>query len=163
MKKFLFYLLQFTWGLPQNLVGLIAFLVMRKTCRHERFHNAFVTYVQTDKPFGGVSLGIFIFVNADRTGEWLHDTRIHEYGHTIQSIVLGPIWPFVIALPSVIWCNFPPLCRYRKEKDISYYALYCEGWANLWGSRFSGESFVTDEMLHRGRFGKPWKQQDKEQ
>ena len=163
MKKFLFYLLQFTWGLPQNLVGLIAFLVMRKTCRHDRFHNAFVTYVQTAKPFGGVSLGIFIFVNADRTEEWLHDTRIHEYGHTIQSIVLGPIWPFVIALPSVIWGNFPPLFRYRTEKDVSDYALYCEGWANLWGSRFSGESFVTDEMLHRGRFGKPWKQQEKEQ
>lgn len=157
MKKFLFYLLQFTWGLPQNLAGLVAYLMMCGKFKHERYQNAVVTYVQTQKPFGGISLGIFIFVNADRSEEWLHDTRIHEYGHTIQSVVLGPVWPLVIALPSIIWCNFGPLCRYRKEKDVSYYTLYCEGWANVWGSRFSGESFVTDEMLNRGRYGKPWK------
>lgn len=157
MKKFLFYLVQFTWGLPQNLVGLIAFLVMGKKYKHDRFCNAFVTYVETDKPFGGISLGIFIFVNAKRSEGWLEDTRIHEYGHTIQSIVLGPIWVLVIALPSLIWCNFKPICKYRKEHDVSYYTLYCEGWANLWGSRFSGKEFTTKEMLERGRFGKPWK------
>jgi oligoendopeptidase F len=37
--------------------------------------------------FGGVSIGIFIFMNPDRPEDWLHDTRIHEYGHTIQSLV----------------------------------------------------------------------------
>ena len=157
MKKVLFYFVQFTWGILQNLVGLIGFLLFSGKYRHDRFHNAFVTYVDTDKPFGGISLGIFIFVNGKRSEEWLHDTRIHEYGHTIQSLVLGPMWPLVIALPSFIWCNFPPLCRYRKENDVSYYALYCEGWANIWGSKASGQDFITEEMLTRGWFGKPWK------
>ena len=159
MKKFLFYLVQFTWGLAQNLVGLIAFLALSKKYRHEKFENAFVTFVDTEKPFGGISLGIFIFVNGKRKDEWLHDTCVHEYGHTIQSLVLGPVWPFVIALPSVIWCNFPPLTRYRKEKDVSYYALYCEGWANVWGSRASGQPFLTGEMRTRGYYGKPWPEQ----
>ena len=45
MKKFLFYLVQFTWALPQNLVGGIGFLALRKKYKHERFNNAFVTYV----------------------------------------------------------------------------------------------------------------------
>ena len=62
MKKFLFYLVQFTWALPQNLVGGIGFLALRKKYKHERFNNAFVTYVPHDN-FGGVSLGIFIFMN----------------------------------------------------------------------------------------------------
>ena len=62
MKKFLFYLVQFTWALPQNLVGGIGFLALRKKYKHERFNNAFVTYVPHDN-FGGVSLvGI---LNAD--------------------------------------------------------------------------------------------------
>lgn len=65
MKKFLFYLVQFTWALPQNLVGGIGFLALRKKYKHERFNNAFVTYVPHDN-FGGVSLGIFIFMNPDR-------------------------------------------------------------------------------------------------
>lgn len=158
MKKALFYLVQFTWGFVQNLVGLIGFLVLYKKTRHARFHNAVITYVDTDKSFGGISLGIFIFVNGKKSEEWLHDTHIHEYGHTIQSVVLGPLYFPVIGFPSIVWCNFPPIVRYRKKNDVSYYTIYCEGWANLWGSRFSGQKFVTEELLQRGRFGKPLKQ-----
>ena len=159
MKKFLFYLVQFTWGLPQNLVGLIGYLVLYKNrkCRRERFQNAFITLIDSEKPFGGISLGVFIFANGKKDDAWLHDTRIHEYGHTIQSLVLGPLYFLVIGFPSILWCNLPPVCRYRKEHNVSYYTIYCEGWANLWGSRFSGQEFITDELLQRGRFGKPIK------
>lgn len=156
MKKFLFYLIQFTWALPQNLAGGIAYLILSKKYNHERFHNSFITYIAKEG-FGGVSIGIFIFINPTRTGDWLHDTRVHEYGHTIQSLVLGPVWPFVIALPSVIWCGMPALVKYRKKNDVSYYWLYCEGWANLWGARFSNEKFKGAEMIKRGHFGKPLK------
>ena len=121
MKKFLFYLIQFTWGLPQNLAGLIGYLALYKKSRHEK-------------------------------------SRIHEYGHTIQSLVLGPLYFVVIGFPSILWCNLPPVCRYRKKNNVSYYTLYCEGWANLWGSRFGGQKFITKELLERGRFGKPLKQ-----
>ena len=158
MKKFLFYLVQFTWGLPQNLAGLIGFLLLYRKSRHERFANAWITYVDTEQNFGGLSLGVFIFINGKKQDGWLHDTRIHEYGHTIQSLVLGPVWFLVIGLPSIIWCNFPPIVRYRKQYDVSYYTIYCEGWANLWGSRFSGENFETQELLQRGRFRKPLQQ-----
>ncbi len=156
MKKVLFYLVQFTWGLPQNLIGLILFIAKHKVYRHERYHRSLITYIETDKPFGGVSFGIFIFINAGREDDWRYDSRIHEYGHTIQSLVLGPVWMFVIALPSVIWCNLPALVKYREDKDVSYYALYCEGWANIWGERFSGEKFISDDMLNHGRYGKPF-------
>ena len=54
MKKFLFYLIQFTWALPQNLVGGIGYLALRKKYKQERFNNAFITYVPHDN-FGGVS------------------------------------------------------------------------------------------------------------
>ena len=30
------------------------------------------------------------------------------------------------------------LAEMRREKNISYYKLYCESWANLWGQRWSG-------------------------
>lgn len=156
MKKFLFYLIEFTWALPQNLVGGIAYLILSRKHEHERFHNSVITYVEK-KGFGGVSIGIFIFINPDKKQDLLHDVRIHEYGHTIQSLFLGPVWPFIIALPSVIWCGVPALIKYRKEHDVSYYWLYCEGWANLWGARWSKENFKSDEMINRGNFGKPLK------
>ena len=45
MNAFLFYLLQFTWGIIQNLAGFIAFLILAPTHKHERFNHAVITYV----------------------------------------------------------------------------------------------------------------------
>jgi len=146
IKSALFWLIQFTWGLPQNLAGGAAYLLLRKKYKQERFHYGFVTYVSA-KNFGGVSLGLFIFMNPDRPEPWLHDTRIHEYGHTIQSLLLGPLYFLVIGIPSSVWCNFPPLVKYRKENNVSYYKLYCESWANRWGLRWSKEQFMAPEKM----------------
>jgi len=103
-----------------------------------------------------VSIGMFVFMNPARGEGWVHDTRIHEFGHCVQSILLGPLYWLVVALPSILWCNLPPVVRWRKEKDVSYYTLYCEGWANVWGAAWSKEKFITEEMKKRGRFGKAW-------
>ena len=154
-KQIVFYLMQWTWALSQNLVGGIGWLLLRKKYRWERFNGAVVTYVEA-KGFGGVSIGMFIFMNPAHGEGWAHDTRIHEFGHCVQSVLLGPLYWLVVALPSVIWCNLPPIVRWRKKKDVSYYKLYCEGWANVWGTAWSGEDFVTDEMKKRGRYGKAW-------
>ncbi|MDR2753751.1 MAG: hypothetical protein LBB50_05535 [Oscillospiraceae bacterium] len=134
----IFYLLQWTWGLSQNLVGGIAYLALRRKYPHETFHGARVTYIEAPN-FGGVSIGMFIFMNPARGDDYTHDTRIHEFGHCVQSILLGPLYWLVVALPSVVWCNLPPLVRWRKSHKISYYKLYCESWANAWGQAWTGE------------------------
>ncbi|MCL2023290.1 MAG: hypothetical protein FWG82_02850 [Oscillospiraceae bacterium] len=156
MKRFLFTLWQFTWGLPQNLAGLIAFLIKRKSCEHKRFGEAIVTYVSA-KGFGGVSLGMFIFVNPSINDQWLHDTEIHEYGHTIQSAILGPLYLIVVGVPSVTWCNFKPLVNWWQKNDKSYYWLYCEGWANTLGVWARKTDFITEKMKTRGYYGRTFK------
>ena len=131
--KALFMFWQWTWGLTVNLVGFLVFLALYKKCRHERFNNAYITYVPWNA--GGLSLGLFIFMKEGAKEPWTYNTRIHEYGHTIQCLLLGPLYWLVVALPSAIWCN----CfeNYRKENNVSYYALYCESWANNWGEKWS--------------------------
>lgn len=137
LSQFLFYLDQFTWGLTVNLIGGIGFLLFKLAgCRSERFHNAWIVYIDR-KNFGGLSLGLFIFMNGQDRQPWHDDTRIHEYGHTIQCLLLGPLYWIVIALPSAIWCNF--FAGYRKKHNVSYYKLYCESWANKWGEKWSAE------------------------
>ena len=158
MKKALFYLLQWTWGISQNMVGLIGYLALHKH-RHEHYHGAVVTYVDTqNKHFGGVSLGMFVFINANTTESYRHDTRIHETGHCIQSLLLGPLYWLAVALPSALWCNAPFFAKMHgtKETKYLYYKLYCEGWANIWGVAWTGEQFVSADMLKGGRYGKPW-------
>lgn len=158
MKKIgaaLFYIWQFTYAIVQNLIGLVMFALYKsRGAESEMFHNAVVTYIDK-KNFGGVSLGIFIFINKNKSGASRHDTKIHEFGHTVQSLILGPLWLFVIAIPSVIWCNVPYFVQLRKHKNVSYYWFYCEGWANECGLFATKEHFMTPELINRGRYGKP--------
>ena len=133
--KFLFYLIQWTWGLPVNLFGGVAYLLLRKKYRHEKYKNAYITYIP--KNFGGLSTGQFIFMAEGRDEGWTNNTRIHEYGHTIQCLLLGPLYWFIVGLPSAVWCNC--FGGYRKRHGVSYYKLYCESWANKWGQKWSGE------------------------
>ena len=49
MKKFLFYLVQFTWALPQNLVGGIGFLALRKKYRARRNLQAVIDHRLRDR------------------------------------------------------------------------------------------------------------------
>ena len=123
----LFRLLQCTWGLPQTLVGLVFFLVYRKS-PHERVGSVIGTkWPRND----GVSLGLFIFYPADSKS-----MRSHEFGHTIQSLIFGPLYLLAVGIPSFTWCNHPACQRYRREKHVPYSALYCEKWADALGRIF---------------------------
>lgn len=132
--KFLFYLVQFTWGLPVNAISGIIYLILKGKYRTEKFKNSYITYIPGN--WGGLSLGLFIFIAEGKAEGWTNNTKIHEYGHTIQCLLLGPLYWIVVALPSAIWCNF--FADYRKKNNVSYYKLYCESWANSWGVKWSG-------------------------
>lgn len=129
----LFFFLQFTWGLPVNLAGLAIFLCCGRR-RHERFQNSIVSFLPGNR--GGLSMGVFIFISSQS-----QDTRrlcAHEYGHTIQCLLLGPLYWFIIAAPSAVWYHF--FAGFRKSRHIPYDSLYCERWATAWGERWSKDS-----------------------
>ncbi len=145
MKKAVYFLWQCLWGAPQTLVGLFVFL---RWCRqpHFRYHGALVTVWDT---CGGISLGLFVFIPASARqparsdepapGSYRRYSRIlsHEYGHTLQSLLLGPLYLPVIGIPSWLWCNLPPLRRWRKRTGTDYDSLYTERWATAWGRRMA--------------------------
>lgn len=126
MKKALFWLAQWTWGIVQNLIGLVLFLCLIGR-KYRIFHGAVIT---TWKLGSSLSLGMFIFTAKP------YDLRLvqHEYGHTIQSLILGPLWFFVIGLPSLVWCGC--FGGYRKRKGVDYHSFYTEAWANRLGQKY---------------------------
>lgn len=132
MKKFLYYLIQFTWGLPQNLIGFFLTRKYRKN-RSESFFNSRIYY--HNENWGGISLGMFIAINGKRDEEWTNGTKVHEFGHTIQSLILGPFYIFVIGIPSIIWCNSKKYNNLRANKGVSYFDFYPEKWANYLGQK----------------------------
>lgn len=139
MKRFLFILLQCTWGIGATLLGLIVFLIYRG-CRHTIYHGAVDT--RWDKPGMGLSLGLFVFTPEGDSG-YSEELRVHEFGHCIQSLFLGPLM-LVVGVISVTWNKLPYFRKLRERKDIPYTACFVESWASRWGELATGERAIWD-------------------
>ncbi len=142
---FFYYLLQWTWGLLQNLVGLIFFLLAKKD-RVRNYFAAVQTLYAGDSRlfgFGSFALGIFIFMPANYSEESGKKILAHEYGHTIQSMIYGPLYLPLVGLFSISWA-----LRYRRSsqkfnrKNIYYCSRYPEKQANKWGEKIAGQKGI---------------------
>ncbi|MDD3946375.1 MAG: hypothetical protein PHI19_00860 [Clostridia bacterium] len=140
IKYFFYYLLQFTWGLPQNLLGFYLFLKYRK-CKKEFYHGAIIVYHHDN--WGGVSLGMFIIIKASGGENWIHEAKIHEYGHSIQSLILGPLYLLVIGLPSSWLYHMTEKIVFGHVNE--YYLFYPERWANYLGQLVTGEKMRLND------------------
>ena len=135
MKRFLYLLCQWTWGLPQNLVGAALYLFYRaRGCPHFRYQGAFGVVWTQDS--GSMSMGSFLFMHP-RWGPEQKELLAHEYGHTIQSLFFGPLYLLTVGLPSVIWAGHPAFQKLRRVKKLDYDSVYPEKSATRLGLRFA--------------------------
>jgi len=130
LLKIIYILLQCTWGIIQSSLGLMVFLYFLKA-PHEIYHGAIYTKWNLK---GGISLGLFIFT-PDKEEIWCQQMAVHEYGHTWQSLMLGPSYLFVVGIPSIIWSKLPKCIQMRKDRNLTYSAFYTEKWADGLGQR----------------------------
>ena len=70
---------------------------------------------------------------------------VHEYGHTIQSLILGPLYLIVIGIPSTLWGFL--FAKKRYEKQIPYCAFFTESWANKCGEYVTNEESIGEMIL----------------
>jgi hypothetical protein len=133
IKETIIYILLFLWQLPQNLVALAWMGILwlkapasRRRFRKVRFEN-YCLCLSCDRMQGGVSLGSFIIISPAIES----DERLirHEYGHVVDSHRMGPLYLFIIGIPSFIWCTAYDSSRRRVGKDKiaeSYFDFYTE-------------------------------------
>ena len=118
--------LLYFWQLPQN---ILAILLVGKNGRHS--HSIDGVRIYYTSKIEGLSCGNVILFNKNAPeGTWLIK---HEFGHTIQSRILGWFYLPVIFVPSYMWY----LYFSEKERKLgaklpysSYYKFYTEKWAN---------------------------------
>ena len=137
LRLVIYYFLQATWGIIQNTIGLITFIILmiKNPGRNRYFFNG--ALVSEWKFTFSTGCGMFIFFGHKKAKD-ADKVLVHEYGHTIQSCILGPLFLPVIALPSVIWAFAPCFVKMRKKKKIRYGSFYPESWANSIGSKVTG-------------------------
>jgi hypothetical protein len=127
------YVLLYIWQLLQNIIGLIL-IAWYKPQRVHKLDNGVKVYY-THKMKGGISLGNYCIINTghyrkDINESLKRDTVRHEaIGHTKQSRILGPLYLFLIGIPSLIWAGL--YGSVIKSTKNGYYKFYTEKWADI--------------------------------
>ena len=124
-----------TWCFPQSLLGAMLLFLLKIFGKVEsiRHYASEVIIVESDWIFGGVSLGMYVFItNRSCSGQQKTKLIRHELGHTRQSILLGPSYLLVIGMPSLIWGG---LRANGFFKGRPYSWMYTEKWADRLSER----------------------------
>lgn len=139
-KKFLFL----TWQLPTNLIALLLSLLV--LCLEESSFALFKESILIRMKFSGshlskssFCLGAIIITPENSPEEIL----LHEYGHSLQSQLLGPFYFLLIGLPSLFRASIYSYF-YRSNKNIlkikskySYFHCFVEAWADHLGGIYA--------------------------
>lgn len=125
------------WELPQTIVGF----VLSRFCKFERKYNDVGVYSARWLP-SSVSFGEFVLVKTSGTElgarlGWFYLNIIkHEYGHSLQSRMLGPLYLLAVGVPSILRNLYDRLFHRRwtaLARDGWYYGSYPENWADKLG------------------------------
>lgn len=125
----------FVWEIPQIMLGLLVWAIMKinhKIVKSEpEAHRVFIETVNT-----GVSLGWIIFwtPKGNRFSHLQNDCRMHEYGHALQSVMLGPLYLPVVGIPSLARVLYGKWYRKRNGRRWeNYFNAFPENWADKLG------------------------------
>lgn len=119
----------YLWQLPQNLLGLILKMFYHSTLKHNWWQWDGVDITISKNFRGGISLGNYIIVSESNN---TYGVILHEYGHHLQSKMLGPLYLIIVGLPSILHNMF---CDCSKHNH-NYYDVYPEKWANNLGAKY---------------------------
>jgi|AntAceMinimDraft_16_1070373.scaffolds.fasta_scaffold91812_2 hypothetical protein len=119
-------ILKILWQLPQSIVALFVRWIY-SPCTETIQYKGKTVYVCPSFR-GGLCLGEYIFVRSTKNVKMIP----HEYGHSRQSMMLGPLFLLIVGLPSIIQAglaNLYPLSNWMRN----YYKRYPENWADKLG------------------------------
>ena len=121
-----YWFLLISWGFIECLAALFVMIFLLIT-GHLPHKNHRGIYFFIGNNWGGFSLG-FIQVIANNMGDdWTNHSIRHECGHSYQVCLLGPLWLFIVAIPSQIRWS---INYYNDKHHISnkpYDAAWFEG------------------------------------
>lgn len=140
-RPVIYYILNFTWGLFTTLLGYLLLLILLPFGKVKRFH--YTLYLEFHKDIhAGFSIGTVFFVRKNASEGMI----IHEFGHTLQNAMFGPLTLLLIYLPSVIrfWYRelYTKITSKHPKKD--YYEIWFEYQATLIGTRFDRYKFQLE-------------------
>lgn len=140
MKK-LYFILSYTWGIIMVLVGYLVAGVLEVLRQFNgKFKLPIITmtrfgpclHIKVGNKWGGVSLGQVIITDNTPSEHTLN----HEFGHTIQNAIFGPLFIFLVAIPSACWYQIHMYKDKFDKKIPDYDTAWFEGMATKLGDKY---------------------------
>lgn len=142
MKKIfavIYWFFSLTWGLIMTIPGLIGTLVLIFLGGTTHRNGCSIITEIKDTNWGGLSLGPFSFCSrySEDSPSTFDEIRKHEFGHSLQNIILGPLFIFVIGIPSFVryWYSEYKDAMYEPLDDDWYESAWFEHTATKYGTK----------------------------
>ena len=126
MRDIVSLVLAFTWELVQTLIAVFVIVyikIFHKSKSSSYYDGSRGVWYIVHSWNRSFSLGYFIFLEQGET----QYVRRHEYGHSIQSRLVGPLYIPLVCIPSFI--DYILVDEGKRNWD-GYYKKYPEKWAN---------------------------------
>lgn len=131
-SKLTFYILSWTWGIIMTLIGSVVALILI-LIGYKPIKNIYGWYFEIGNYWGGVDLG-YISIIQKNSSQYL---KHHEFGHAVQNCIFGPLFPFMIAIPSAIRYWYRTIReKLGKDNPTDYYAIWFEKQASTYGELY---------------------------
>ena len=135
----MFWIVSLTWGIIMTSIGLLitGALNLVKLIGNLTGHdlaikthkNGCSLITEVGGNWGGVELGAVALCGnySKNSPTWFNHTRKHEFGHALQHLIFGPLFIFVVAIPSAsrYWID-----EFKGRKNKNIFAI-CVGIALL--------------------------------
>ena len=122
-----------------SLIGLITALICILFLKGKVHKNGYTIIIEIGGNWGGINLGCISLCGGYTTvcpdENWFQHTRRHEFGHSLQNLIFGPLFPFIVAIPSAIRYHYQ---NYRSKKGLpnkEYDSVWFENTATRWGTK----------------------------
>lgn len=124
---------QWTYELPQTLLGYILTTIYSKKLNSIKEHAGAKVYIYDDFP-GGISLGRYILIrDVSWWPEYQDEMTKHEFGHCVQSKYFG--WLY---LPVVGICSGLHALTYKWRMKLGWIKNYYDYWTEKWADTLGG-------------------------
>lgn len=133
--RWLYYLLACTWGIIMTFLGILISIVLRiaslftEKIKFEKYHWIYGVKVGPEY-WGGLEMGL-MFLRDQKSGD--RYINCHEFGHTFQNCILGPLFPFVVAIPSATRYWIQEFRSRKGKTNPPYSAVWFEDAADVCG------------------------------
>lgn len=146
----MFWVVSCTWGIIMTTIGaitignlnLIKVIGTRfgKDLKIKTHRNGCSFITEVGGNWGGLELGAFALCGnySKDNKDWFAHTRKHEFGHAIQHLYMGPLFIFVVAIPSAVryWYKRIMQKKGKKFPNDWYDSIWFEGGATKTGEKF---------------------------